>query len=122
VREQREQATTTFVGVVYGVTAASMFSAFIGLEIAGQMVTITEEIAAQNGEFVGSLFSTGNYDVEVIEYLLLLVVLLNAVLSSLMIRVADRGHLVNALPHFVGLTWAGAVVASVTQAVVAGLI
>jgi flagellar protein FlaJ len=122
VREQRQQATTTFVGIVYGITAASMFSAFIGLEIAGQMLAITEEIASQNGEFVQSLFSTGNYDIGVIEFLLLLVVLLNAVLSSLMIRITDRGHFVNALPHFVLLTWTGAVVASVTRAVVGGLI
>ncbi|MFC7177015.1 type II secretion system F family protein [Halosegnis marinus] len=49
VREQRQQASTTFIGVVYGITAASMFSAFIGLEIAGQMLTITSEIASQNG-------------------------------------------------------------------------
>ncbi|MFC7235572.1 archaellar assembly protein FlaJ [Halosegnis marinus] len=122
VREQRQQASTTFIGVVYGITAASMFSAFIGLEIAGQMLTITSEIASQNGEFVDSLFSTGNYDIEVMEFLLLCVVLLNALLSSLMIRLTDRGHFVNALPHFVGLTWAGTVVAAVTQRVVAGLI
>ncbi|MFC7177014.1 hypothetical protein [Halosegnis marinus] len=56
------------------------------------------------------------------EFLLLCVVLLNALLSSLMIRLTDRGHFVNALPHFVGLTWAGTVVAAVTQRVVAGLI
>jgi flagellar protein FlaJ len=112
----------TFIGVIYGITAAAMFSAFVGLEIAGQMLTITEEIAAQNGEFVQSLFSTGNYDVDVIEYLLLMVVLVNAVLSSLMIRIADRGHFVSALPHFVLLTWTGGLVAVGTETVVGGLI
>jgi flagellar protein FlaJ len=122
VREQRAQATVTFIGVIYGITAAAMFSAFVGLEIAGQMLTITEEIAAQNGEFVQSLFSTGNYDVDVIEYLLLMVVLVNAVLSSLMIRIADRGHFVSALPHFVLLTWTGGLVAVGTETVVGGLI
>jgi len=122
VREQRQQATTTFAGVVYGITAAAMFSAFIGLEIAGQMVTITEQIGTANNEFVDSLFSTGSYDVDLMEFLLLLVILLNATLSSLMIRVTDRGHFVNALPHFVALTWTGAVVAAVTKSVVSGLL
>jgi flagellar protein FlaJ len=122
VREQREQAATTFVGIIYGITAAALFSAFIGLEIAGQMLQVTQEIAGQDSEFVSSLFSTGNYDIEVMEYLLLVVVLLNGVLSSLMIRIIDRGHFVNALPHFVGLVWVGAIVASITREVVAGLI
>jgi flagellar protein FlaJ len=122
VREQRDQATATFVGVIYGITAAAMFSSFVGLEIAEQMVRITEEIAAQNGEFVQSLFSTGNYDVDLMEFLLLIVVLINAVFSSLMIRIADRGHFVNALPHFVALTWTGTLVAVGTDMVVSGLI
>jgi flagellar protein FlaJ len=121
VREQRQQAATTFIGVVYGVTAAALFSAFIGLEIAEQMVQITEQISSQNGEFLGSLFSTENYEVSVIEFMLLVVVLLNATLSSLMIRITDRGHFVGGLVHFVLLTWTGAVVGSVTRVLVGGL-
>ncbi|MFT4931302.1 MAG: flagellar protein FlaJ [Natronomonas sp.] len=122
VREQRQQATTTFIGVVYGITAASMFSAFIGLGIAEQMLTITEQIAKQNDKFIQSLFSTGNYDIAVMEFLLLMVVLINAVLSSLMIRITDRGHFVSGLTHFVLLVWTGSLVASITQIVVSGLI
>lgn len=122
VRKQREQAAATFIGIIYGITAASLFSAFIGLEIAGKMLEITAEISKQNGAFVNSLFSTSSYDIDVIEFLLLLVLLLNGIFSSMMIRLIDRGHFVNALPHFVGLVWTGACVAVVTRYVVAGLI
>ena len=122
VREQRRQATTTFVGIVYGITAASMFSAFIGLGIAEQMLVITAEISEGNGEFVDSLFSTASYDIAVIEFLLLLVVLINALLSSVMIRITDRGHFVSGLTHFVALVWTGALVATATRIVVDGLI
>jgi len=122
VREQRQQATKTFIGVVYGITAASMFSAFVGLSIAEQMLDITERIAQQNGEFIQSLFSTGNYDIATIELLLIMVILINAVLSSLMIRITDRGHFVSGLTHFVLLVWTGALVASITQIVASGLI
>lgn len=121
VREQRQQATMTFIGVVYGVTAASMFSAFIGLGIAEQMLTITEQIGQQSGEFMESLFSTEGYDIAMIEFLLLVVVLINAVLSSLMIRIMDRGHFVSGLTHYVVLVWTGGVVASATRIVVSGL-
>lgn len=122
VREQREQATSTLIGVIYGITAASIFSAFIGLAIAEQMLAITENITTQNNEMMSMLFHTGSYDIEFIEYLLLMVVLLNALMSSLMIRLTDRGHAINALLHFVMLTWVGVVVATATQLVVGGLI
>ena len=57
-----------------------------------------------------------------IEYLLLLVVLLNALLSSVMIRITDRGHFVSSLTHFVALVWTGGLVATATTIVVDGLI
>jgi flagellar protein FlaJ len=122
VREQRRQATTTFIGIVYGVTAASMFSAFIGLGVAEQMLEITSGIAEGNEEFVDSLFSTASYDIAVIEFLLLTVVLLNALFSSVMIRITDRGHFVSGLTHFVALVWTGTLVATVTEIVVAALL
>ncbi|GGN20699.1 archaellar assembly protein FlaJ [Halarchaeum nitratireducens] len=122
VREQRQQATTTLIGVIYGITAASMFSSFLGLGIAEQMLDITSRIAGQNDAFIQSLFSTGSYDIATMTVLLLLVVLLNALLSALMIRITDRGHFVSALTHFTLLTWTGALVAVATQRVVSGLI
>lgn len=122
VREQRAQATRTFIGVVYGITAAAIFSAFIGLEIAAQMVTVAESINTQDSQFIGSLFTTENYNLFLIEMLLLGVVLLNALISALMIRVIDRGNLINSLVHFVMLTWTGAVVAVATRTVAGGLL
>ncbi len=53
-----------------------------------------------------------------IEYLLVLIVLINGVLSSLMIRIVDGGHKVNAYLHFVLLTWVSAIIAWVTRNVV----
>jgi flagellar protein FlaJ len=121
LREQRAQQTATFVGIVYGITAASVFSAFIGLEIA----TLLTDIASgfdSNSQLSSLLFSPDLYDVGLIEYLLLCVVVINALLSSMMIRITDRGHSVNAYVHFVALTWIGAVVAVVTRHVVGGLV
>ena len=53
-----------------------------------------------------------------IEYLLVIIILLNSVLSSLMIRIVDGGHKVNASLHFVLLTWVSAVIAWITRIVV----
>jgi flagellar protein FlaJ len=122
VREQRQQATTTFIGVVYGMTAAMIFASFIGLGIAEQMVTITEEITSEEGQFTQSLFASGSYDLALIEFLLLGVVLLNALFSALMIRIIDRGHFVSSFTHYALLIWAGALVATLTQVIIGGII
>jgi flagellar protein FlaJ len=69
-----------------------------------------------------SLLSTANHDIPTIEFLLVLVILFNALLSSLMIRTVDGGHKVNAYLHFVILAWLGAIIAVVTKIVVATVI
>jgi flagellar protein FlaJ len=48
--------------------------------------------------------------------------MINAVLSSLIIRTVDGGHKGSALLHFVMLTWIGCVVAVLTMSVVGGLL
>lgn len=121
LREQREQATTTLIGIVYGLSAASIFAAFIGLEIVVMLVEVSESVTVDD-PLIAGLFNPDVYDVRFIEWLLLCVVLLNALLSALMIRLTDRGRYLNALTHFVLLTWTGAVVALITREAVGSLI
>ncbi|MFC4542666.1 archaellar assembly protein FlaJ [Halosolutus amylolyticus] len=120
VREKRQQATTTLIGVLYGITASSVFAFFIGLEIVDVMMTVTAEMDFdQANAGMGSQFlSTEQYNLQAIEYLLIITILINAMLSSIMIRLTDRGHMISSLVHFVFLTWLGATVAVVTQYVV----
>ncbi|QRV13552.1 archaellar assembly protein FlaJ [Haloterrigena salifodinae] len=119
VREKRQQATTTLIGVLYGITAASVFSFFIGLEVVEIMMDITGEMnLGEQSRVAGDLMHTEQYDLVTIEYLLLGTVLVNAALSAIMIRITDRGHLLSGLVHFVFLTWLGALVATSTQYVV----
>ncbi|QSX00280.1 archaellar assembly protein FlaJ [Haloterrigena alkaliphila] len=119
VREKRQQATTTLIGVLYGITAASVFSFFIGLEVVEIMMDITGEMdLGEQSQVAGNLMHTEQYNLVVIEYLLIATVLVNAALSAVMIRITDRGHLLSGLVHFVFLTWLGALVAASTQYVV----
>ena len=120
VREQRKQATTTLVGVLYGLTAASVFAFFVGLETVEMMITIMDDMGDLGR--MSFLINTAQYDLDVIEFLILLTVLLNALLSSVMVRVSDRGHQVSGYVHFVALTWTGALTAVVTRMVVDALI
>lgn len=119
VREKRDQATITLIGVLYGITASAVFSFFVGLEVVEIMMDITGGMDLEGQDnFTGGLLNTEQYDVQIIEYLLLLTILINAALSAIMIRITDRGHIISALVHFVFLTWLGAVIAVITEYVV----
>ncbi|PSQ47674.1 flagellar assembly protein FlaJ [Halobacteriales archaeon SW_6_65_15] len=117
LRERRAQSTVTLIGVLYGITASSTFAFFIGLEIVEVLASMSVGLNTAQFDF-GQIIHTDVYDIQTIEYLLLIIILLNAVLSSLMIRIADGGHKVNAYMHFVLLTWSSSVIAVFTRVVV----
>jgi flagellar protein FlaJ len=74
------------------------------------------------GTNVSTIIHAGVYDVPTIEYLLTLIILFNALLSSLMIRVVDGGHKANSYLHFVILAWIGSILAVVTSHLAGALI
>ncbi|APW97386.1 flagellar assembly protein FlaJ [Halobiforma lacisalsi AJ5] len=120
LREERKQQTTTLIGVVYGITAASAFAFFIGLELA---VLLSSFDIDMGGEIAGgSLIYTDQYDVLMLRYLLILVLIFNAFISSMVIRVSDGGHFGNSYIHFTALLWLGAVTGAVTNRLVDMLI
>ncbi|MFC7214191.1 archaellar assembly protein FlaJ [Saliphagus sp. GCM10025334] len=117
VREKRQQATTTLIGVLYGITASSVFAFFIGLEVVEIMMDITAEMDLDQ-QLVGDLLNTSQYNLVVMEYLLITTIFINAALSAIMIRLTDRGHILSGLVHFVFMSWLGAIVAAITTYVV----
>jgi len=117
LRERRTQSTITLIGVLYGITAASTFAFFIGLEIVEVLAGMSVGLDTDQFDF-GTIIHTEVYDLQTIEYLLLIIILLNSVLSSLMIRIADGGHKVNTYIHFVLLTWISSLIAVFTRIVV----
>ena len=117
LREQRRQAAVTFIGLLYGITAAATFAFFIGLEIVAILAELTADFELDQMD-IGQIVYPGAYDIPLIEYLLLTVVLFNAALSSQMIRRIDGGNPANGYIHFVLLTWLGAATAIATRTLV----
>jgi flagellar protein FlaJ len=122
LREQRDQATLTLVGLLYGITSASTFAFFIGLQIVNILADFSEQLNIANSGNVGKIIYAGVYNIPLIEFLLLLVILFNAVLSSVMIRTIDGGNKANAYLHFVLFTWLGALTAMGTKALVSAVL
>ncbi|QZY00751.1 archaellar assembly protein FlaJ [Halobaculum rubrum] len=122
LREQRRQATMTMIGLLYGITSASAFAFFIGLQVVNILADLSQQFDITNAGGVGKIIYAGVYDIALIEFLLLLVILFNAVLSSVMIRTIDGGNKANAYLHFVLMTWLGSGVAIFTKYLVSSIL
>jgi flagellar protein FlaJ len=121
VREQREQTTTTLIGVIYGLTAASTFAFYSGIEVVKLLMEIANDMNLGDSE-LSFLLHPQLYDIPTIELLIIFVLLLNALLSAILIRITDRGHFVSGYVHFVLLVWTGSVTAVITEIAVSSVI
>jgi len=122
LRQQRQQATVTMIGLLYGITAASSFAFFIGFKIVDILAGMSLDLTTTSSFSAAQLIHTEVYDLPLIQFMLLGVVMINALLSALIIRTVDGGHKANALLHFVMLVWIGCLVAVLTMSVVGGLL
>lgn len=113
LREQRRQSAVTLIGLLYGITAAASFAFFVGIEIVVILADMSEQFAVDDLDFA-RLIHADAYNVPLIEWSLLGVVVINAALSSVMIRTVDGGRYASGYTHFVGLTWVGCLTAILT--------
>ncbi|WP_123537180.1 archaellar assembly protein FlaJ [Halosimplex salinum] len=116
LRQRRTQATTTLIGLLYGITAASTFAFFIGLQVVNILASMSLDLQSNTSNFdVGSLINTEVYNIPLIEFLLIIIIMFGAMLSALMIRTVDGGHKINTYIHFVALVWIGSITAAITK-------
>jgi flagellar protein FlaJ len=115
LRQQRKQETTTLIGLLYGITAASTFAFFIGLQVVNILTEMSLNLSSTSGFDAASLINTSVYNIPLIEFLLIIIIVFSAMLSALMIRTLDGGHKMNSYMHFVILTWVGSLTAIFTK-------
>jgi flagellar protein FlaJ len=119
LRKQRQQVTVTLIGLLYGITAASTFAFYIGLQVVTILSTLTLNLSTSGQFDASNLINTSVYNIPLLEFLLIVVVMFSAVLSALMIRTIDGGHKMNTYIHFVSLCWIAALISIVTKSLVA---
>jgi len=115
LRQKRKQATTTLIGLLYGMTAASTFAFFIGLQVVNILADMSLNLSSGSRLDAASLINTSVYNIPLIEFLLIIIIMFSAMLSALMIRTVDGGHYANTYLHFVVLAWIGAVTGTFTK-------
>ncbi|MFO7967869.1 MAG: archaellar assembly protein FlaJ [Archaeoglobaceae archaeon] len=111
LRTHRNQTSTTLVGVLYGITASLSFSLYVGIMVVNMMAESMSSISLETDLSVSSVVTLTQYNIGEVSFLMVLILLIHALLSSVMIKIVDGGHQVNAYFHFVNMMWISAMCA-----------
>ncbi|MFP4558252.1 MAG: archaellar assembly protein FlaJ [Archaeoglobaceae archaeon] len=111
LRTFRSQTSTTLIGVLYGITASLSFSLYVGIMVVNMMAKSMGSISLDTDLSVSSVITLTQYNLGEVSFLIVLILLIHAFLSSIMIKIVDGGHQVNAYFHFVNMMWISTVCA-----------
>lgn len=109
LRMYRYQTSTTLIGVLYGITASLSFSLYVSIMVVKMMAKSMSAASLNTGLSVSNVITLAQYNINEISFLLILILLIHALLSSIMIKIVDGGHQVNAYFHFVNMMWIAAI-------------
>ncbi len=112
VRKERYSRAGNIMGLIYGMTGGVIIAIFIGFYLATKMVDIVG--SAMTGR-LSEIFSLGVYDIPGTHFLLLIVVVLNALIGALFIRSARGSHELLSYTHMGILVWMGIFLGSLAK-------
>ncbi|MHC1593324.1 MAG: archaellar assembly protein FlaJ [Methermicoccaceae archaeon] len=115
LRKHKYQSASSFVGVLYGLTAGIAFTMFISVSIAEVIQQLYETMEVPAGMEMGFALSMGALNVETVSLVVLFTLVAHSFLSALLVRTVDGGHIFNTYLHFVGMVWIAAISAEVTS-------
>ncbi len=110
LRMYRSQTTTTLIGVLYGITASLAFALYVGIMVIKLMAKSlqTIDMTMPEGLPSASIVSLQHYNIPQVTFIIALLLIIHSMLSSIMIKIVDGGHQVNAYFHFVIMLWISA--------------
>ncbi len=116
LRKKRVQSASSLVGVFYGLTAGIGFTMYISVGVIDLMQSMFASVEMPAGMSMGMIIYTNIGDVEVLSLMVLLIMIAHSLMSALLIRVVDGGHLLSATIDFVIMVWISGITAVVTKA------
>ncbi len=116
LRKKRVQSASSLVGVFYGLTAGIGFTMYISVGVIDLMQSMFASVEMPAGMSMGMVIYTNIGDVEVLSLMVLLIMIAHSLMSALLIRVVDGGHLLSATIDFVIMVWISGITAVVTKA------
>ncbi|BAD84238.1 archaeal flagella-related membrane protein J, DUF110 family [Thermococcus kodakarensis KOD1] len=111
LRRKRQQSIASFIGIIYGLTGAFAFALAASFQVAVSINDLFSKMdlgAAANyiGDIIHVIPPTG---MTFLMYIMLTMMVLHSLLSALVIKLADGGHILGSAKYFVILAWIFAV-------------
>ena len=122
LRKRKFQVNSSFIGIVYGITAGIAFSIAISFTIAEVTNKLYSGLDVDLSTISGLLYVTPAENLKLVSYIIFAILLIHSFVSAVLIRIIDGGHYLNSLIHFVLLVWTSATVVFVSDKVVSTLI
>ncbi len=122
LRKKRVQSANSLVGSLYGLTAGIGFTLYISLSVVELMQDMFMTIDMPPGMSMGMVIYTDIGDMGTLSLLVLLIMIVHSLLSAILLKVVDGGHMLIAVTNFVIMVWIAAISAVVTQEAVSSLL
>ena len=122
LRKKRNQSAGSLVGVLYGLTAGIGFTMYISLGVVGLMQDMFAAVEMPPGMSMGMVLYTNVGSIETVYNMVLLIMVGHSLMSALLIRIVDGGHLLSSTIDFVIMVWISGVSAVFTMAGVSSLL
>lgn len=105
LRRKRQQSLDSFIGIIYGLTAAFAFSLAASFQVAVSINGLFGQLQVPS-EYIGDVIHIiPPAGMRFVMYIMLALMVLHSLLSALAIKIADGGHLGMSLYYFVILLW-----------------
>ncbi|TGC10874.1 archaellar assembly protein FlaJ [Methanolobus halotolerans] len=122
LRKKRSQSAGSLVGVLYGLTGGIGFTMYISLGVVGLMQDMFAAVEMPAGMSMGMVLYTNVGSMDTLANMVLAIMIGHSLMSAILIRVVDGGHMLSATIDFVIMVWISGASAVVTMAAVSSLL
>lgn len=122
LRKKRNQSAGSLVGVLYGLTAGIGFTMYISLGVVGLMQDMFTAVDMPPGMSMGMVLYTEVGNIDTLANMVMMIMVGHSLMSALLIRIVDGGHMLSSTIDFVIMVWISGVSAVFTMAGVASLL
>ncbi len=122
LRKKRSQSAGSLVGVLYGLTAGIGFTMYISLGVVGLMQDMFAYVDMPPGMSMAMVIHTDVGSIDMLANMVLLIMVFHSLLSAILIRIVDGGHMLCATIDFVIMVWISGISAIFTMAAVSSLL
>lgn len=122
LRKKRSQSASSLVGVLYGLTGGIGFTMYISLGVISLMQDMFSTVDMPAGMSIGMVLYTNVGNISTLENMVLGIMIGHSLMSALLIRIVDGGHMLSSTIDFVIMVWISAISAVVTITSVSSLL